>query len=68
MSTKTSENRLDASPEITQKDIDHSVKRKGLKKKPAKKPAEEVRYEIRLEDFDQHFEWLARYLDSKKDE
>lgn len=64
MSKKTSETRLDASPEITQKDIDHSVKRKGLKKKPA----EEVRYEIRLEDFDQHFEWLARYLDSKKDE
>ncbi len=68
MSKKTSETRLDASPEITQKDIDGSVKRKGLKKKPAKKAAEEVRYEIRLEDFDQHFEWLARYLDSKKDE
>lgn len=68
MSKKTSETRLDDSPEITQKDIDRPVKRKGLKKKPAKKPAEEVRYEIRLEDFDQHFEWLARYLDGKKDE
>lgn len=67
-SKKTSKTISDDYPEFTQQDFDRAVKRKGLKKKPAEKPAEEVRYEIRLEDFDQHFEWLARYLDSQKDE
>ena len=66
-SQKNSEARSDDYPEITHKDIDRAVKRNGLKK-TAKKPAEEVRYEIRLEDFDQHFEWLAKYLEGKKDE
>jgi hypothetical protein len=67
-SKKTSETRSDDYPELTQEDFDRAVKRNGLKKKPADKPAEEVRYEIRLEDFDQHFEWLAKYLEGKKDE
>ncbi len=68
-SKKTSETRSDDYPELTQEDFDRAVKRNGLKKKKsAGKPAEEVRYEIRLEDFDQHFEWLAKYLEGKKDE
>ncbi len=66
MSKKIKKTSSDDSPEVAQKDIEHTVKRKGLKKKPSPGDNQEsaVRYQIRLEDFDQHFEWLARYLES----
>lgn len=65
MSKKTEKARSDDYPELTQKDFDRAIKRKGLKKQPLPETKPEEKYIISIEDFDDQFEWLAKCLAKK---
>lgn len=70
MSKNTSKPTNDDHQEVTRKDTDRAVKRKGLKKEASSdEPAVgETRYTITLEDFDEQIKVLAEYMWNKQNE